>query len=285
MKVTPLQLNSGVQHSKSLHSNDQKSEGIKAFHSANAVSRQYTRKEGIAKTLGVLLIPVLAFLTETQLAAYGLEEGGEKTESGSRKEGLNNLVGLLKTWMPFTNEFLGVFNIWGTLIDMIAATAILWNTVDEVQEYGPFSGFLKGVGLNIFSFFGPGWFIPKFQDFVAGIFNQHSQFKDYPMNLDGSKSKKFLGFDKMGRIAAGFASIIILESCVKLWDLYVIPLFEDGVDWLRNKFKSVRTEESTENPTYPQTQQEVLSRIPGILRGAAKRRMNASKKDINGLVF
>lgn len=272
-------INDGVLLSSSSVGQSKTSKGAKVFHSNTSVSRTpYTRKQGFTGALLALAIPLLAVLTETQLAAYGLEEeGAEKAESGSGKEGLNNFVGLLRTWMPFTNEFLGVFNIWGKIIDMIAATAILWNTVDEVEEYGKLSGFLKGVGLLIFSFFGPEWFIPKFQDFFAGIFNQHSMFTAHPPNPDGSKNKSFLGFGKLGRIAAGFVSIIILESCVKLWDLYVIPLFEDGVQWLRSKFKAKKEEASASDnmPVVIGPMNKTIDAIPGILKGAARRRLNA----------
>lgn len=281
MIVTPKKTNLGVKSVSSAASPSRATEKAKVFHSSASSSvnkAPISRKQGFTGALLALAIPLLAVLTETQLAAYGLEEeGGEKAESGSSKEGLNNLVGLLRTWMPFTNEFLGVFNIWGKPIDMVAATAILWNTVDEVEEYGKLSGFLKGVGLLIFSFFGPEWFIPKFQDLVAGIFNQHSMFTAHPKNPDGSPSKMRLGVGKLGRIAAGFASIIILESCVKLWDLYVIPLFEDGVQWLKSKFRgnnnSANSDENFSAMTNPNIMN--LNGIPAILQGAARRRLNA----------
>jgi riboflavin transporter FmnP len=234
-----------------------KSSDQKVLHSA-ATIRTYSPKEGLRNLL-MSLIPVgLAVATEAQLAAYGLKEGGNKNPSvnasGDDGAGFNGFVGLLKTWMPFINEFLGVFNIWGKAIDMVAATAILWNTVDESEEYGPLSGFLKGVGLLIFSFFGPTWFIPRFQNFVAGALQQHHMFTA-PKN-----DKQILGLGKIGRIAAGFAAVFILEACVKLWDVYIIPLFEEGVRKLKDKFMPTPTN-TPKKELPPNTVQGVINRV------------------------
>ncbi|MDX1919148.1 MAG: hypothetical protein SFU25_00260 [Candidatus Caenarcaniphilales bacterium] len=182
-------------------------------------------RQRVSKRLLVIL-PAIALLTETQLAAFGINE----ERSDKKTTNLGKLVSIIKTFLPFAYKFFGVFDIWHPMIEVLSATAILWNTVDEVEEYGAFSGFLKGAGLHIFSFQVPEWFIPRVQNTISGLFQRHHLFE-----------RKF----GAGRFLSGAIALILLESCVKLWDSFVIPLLEDGVELLQNNFSKSSIKEST----------------------------------------
>ncbi|MDJ0625339.1 MAG: hypothetical protein QNJ31_03110 [Candidatus Caenarcaniphilales bacterium] len=189
---------------------------------------------GIA-SLGIIPL-ILSALTSIQLAAYNelhQEQGHED------KTGLGKFIEFVKTWIPFINEAAivltglhdrtGFFNklyvqgsVQQSAIDATALTGILWNSLDEAKEYGNFSGFMKGVGLILFSFILPGKVIPRFQEIIQSIFHR------------GSKTGFFAG--PFGNLVSGIGMIVILEACTRLWDAFVIPMSEDVAAWMKEKF-------------------------------------------------
>lgn len=175
----------------------------------------YTPKESISKTV-LFVVPIVALLAETQLAAYGINE---ERSSETSESNLAKTLKIIKTYLPFAYKFFGIFDIWHPAIEVLSATAILWSTANEVEEYGAFSGFLKGTGLHLFSFQVPVWLVPRVQNAMSGLFDNHHLFE---------------GRYSAGRLLSGVFALLILESCVKLWDLFVIPFLEDGVAFIKN---------------------------------------------------
>ncbi len=157
-------------------------------------------------------VPLLAGLTEIgSNPAHFISNARDHLFSFFGNAGLINF---LKAALPFSNELANVLHhsylpgIYkdNTLhrygIDMVALSSILWNALDE----GGVRGFLKGVGLLLFSFIAPTNFIPFFQKSIAN---------------------KFPAFNnKFGSLSTGIASIAILEVCVRVWDHFVVPQTE-----------------------------------------------------------
>ncbi|HEY9886154.1 MAG TPA: hypothetical protein V6C96_02725, partial [Vampirovibrionales bacterium] len=144
--------------------------------------------------------------------------------------------------MPFANEAGEVLNAfkdaswWGKevfphtgplnyLINGTALMGIMWNVLTENEIYGKLSAFLKGAGLIGFSFLLPQYAVGKVQDVMSGMLKNNLKIFDYKNSKHGY----------IGKFLAGVVAIVILESCVKLWDAYVIPFVEDIAEWWKKK--------------------------------------------------
>lgn len=219
----------------------------------NHSRRSYSRGEGITWFALAGIVPfALGFVTETQLAAYELGQGAENKTNNV----FSKLILFIKQWIPFTNEFAGVLShsgVWPWIylpntaqqmfVDATALLGFAWNSLDEAKEYGNFSGFLKFAGLLGFSFMAPKTFIPFIQDIVQGIFQNRGFFS-------GS----------FGRLVSGTGAILILESCVRLWDAYIIPLFEDGAHWIKTKLSGAKDKDNSISSNQPTKKKDKKSR-------------------------
>ncbi|MDX1918205.1 MAG: hypothetical protein SFT81_03565 [Candidatus Caenarcaniphilales bacterium] len=243
------------------------SQSLSTAYGAGSDQRYATRRSKVEQSaLGVGALVGGAGILKTTAAVgglgtvIGLAEGAydeEVLETHKR----NPLVELIKTWLPFINELANVlehslpffskrlkgrfypdFDLKNPstysrmLIDTTALGAIAWSGSDE-SKHGSYATFMKSMGLTMFSFVLPTFFIPLFQDLLS-----NQVFKRLGMLMGGK-------WEGLSRLGSGVIAIALLEMGVKVWDHVFTPWVKDKfVPWQNKIFNGKKHSKPTEKP-------------------------------------